>query len=302
MRTVLKAIAACLLLFAALGVFVAIRADKAGNSGNSATNSSRVSEEQAQKVSALKLFIDYQRNEVAADNIYKGRLLAVTGIVTSINKDMFDKVYVSLATPNQFMNVQAHLDGESESQAAALERGHGVTVICTGGGMILGSPMLQRCSFAKLHDEAAIPSPMEPQPAVHQNEPLTSNSEQATIEPTNTGNDELKPVGGAASVPVVISSVAPEIPAAAIEAKMGANVLVHLVVDRNGLPTDVQAVRTVYIDRDGHASGGPNSAGDNLGFSENAVESVRRYRFRPAMENGVPVPAELNVNVSYPAP
>ena len=83
-------------------------------------------------------------------------------MVNSISNDMFDTIYVSLATPNEFMNVPAHLDEGSESQAAALQRGEVITVVCTGGGMILGSPMLQNCSFAKAQnnseDVASTPS------------------------------------------------------------------------------------------------------------------------------------------------
>jgi hypothetical protein len=49
-------------------------------------------EPRALPVQAERLFLDYQRNEVAADQQYRGRRLLVTGMVTSVNKDFTDKV------------------------------------------------------------------------------------------------------------------------------------------------------------------------------------------------------------------
>jgi len=150
----------CILLFVAFCAFNAIQNKDSEHKPATIINAWEQPQKQSespairpQSVSALKLFIDYQGNEVAADDMYKGRLLAVQGMVTSIRKDMFDKIYVSLATPNEFMNVQAHLDKGSESQAASLQRGEVINVVCTGGGMILGSPMLEKCSFASASDK-----------------------------------------------------------------------------------------------------------------------------------------------------
>jgi hypothetical protein len=55
--------------------------------------------------------------------------------------------FVELAAPNEFEAVQAHLSEGSEARAAALQRGETVKLICIGGGMIIGSPMLEKCSF-----------------------------------------------------------------------------------------------------------------------------------------------------------
>jgi protein TonB len=58
--------------------------------------------------------------------------------------------------------------------------------------------------------------------------------------------------------------------------------LVNLVVDQNGIPTNVRTVR-----------------GIGYGLDENAVEAVRKYRFKPAMEHGQPVPVELNMEINF---
>ena len=99
----------------------------------------------AQNVSAERLFLDYQRNEVSADSMYKGRTLAVTGTVSSINKDFTDSVYLMLETSNEFMGIHANLRGSEVSKASTLSKGSTVTVVCEGNGMIVGSPMLKDC-------------------------------------------------------------------------------------------------------------------------------------------------------------
>jgi protein TonB len=39
--------------------------------------------------------------------------------------------------------------------------------------------------------------------------------------------------------------------------------------------------------------------GVGMGLDEKAVEAVKQYKFRPAMENGKPVLVELNVEVNF---
>ncbi|HXC95244.1 MAG TPA: energy transducer TonB [Edaphobacter sp.] len=92
----------------------------------------------------------------------------------------------------------------------------------------------------------------------------------------------LRRIGGDVSAPVLIYSVAPEFAQQARNANIAGNVLVNLVVDQNGNPTNVRVVR-----------------GIGQGLDEKAVESVRKYRFKPAMEHGQPVPVELNVEVNF---
>jgi hypothetical protein len=96
------------------------------------------------EVSAADLFAAYEANEVAADNQYKGKLLAVTGTVAGINKDFTDEVYVEIGTSNQFMSIQAR--GIDPAVAAGLQKGTKVTVVCEGAGLMVGSPILNECA------------------------------------------------------------------------------------------------------------------------------------------------------------
>jgi hypothetical protein len=82
------------------------------------------------RVNADGLFGDYDSNEVATDIYLKGKIVEVTGRVQSINKDVFDKMYVSLATRNQFMPAQMHVISSQQAEIAALRKGQVAVFRC----------------------------------------------------------------------------------------------------------------------------------------------------------------------------
>jgi periplasmic protein TonB len=92
----------------------------------------------------------------------------------------------------------------------------------------------------------------------------------------------LRKIGGGVSQPEVLYQVEPEFSEEARKAKFMGSVLVGLVVDTSGRPQSVHIVRGV-----------------GMGLDEKAMEAVRQYKFKPAMENGKPVPVELNVEVNF---
>ncbi|WP_337245217.1 hypothetical protein [Luteimonas sp. gir] len=96
-------------------------------------------------VDAQALYAAYNANEVSADNEFKGKRLAVTGIVSGINKDFMDKVYVEIETGQMFQSI--HARGLSPDVAAALQKGQGIEVECTGAGLMVGSPILDNCEL-----------------------------------------------------------------------------------------------------------------------------------------------------------
>jgi hypothetical protein len=99
------------------------------------------------QVNAETLFSAYKRNEIAADELYKGRILEVEGRVSQIRKDFTGAAILELVTENRFETVDAHLKEDSVSFAGTLSPGFYVTVLCRGNGMIVGSPMLKDCSI-----------------------------------------------------------------------------------------------------------------------------------------------------------
>jgi protein TonB len=92
----------------------------------------------------------------------------------------------------------------------------------------------------------------------------------------------VKQIGGGVSGPQAIYTVEPEFSEEARKAKTAGNVLVSLIVDAKGMPQNVHVLRGV-----------------GMGLDEKAVEAVKQYRFKPAMEAGKPVAVYLNVEVNF---
>ena len=94
-------------------------------------------------ISATKLFEEYHANEVLADQNYKGKMLAVRGVVLSIEKDFADDPYVKLRVDeSDFNSIDGHFSKDENSKLATLKIGDEVTLTCLGAGMLVQSPQL----------------------------------------------------------------------------------------------------------------------------------------------------------------
>ena len=102
------------------------------------------------RATASQLYASYSANEVAADDKFKGKSIAVTGEIYQISKNVFGSVYLVLNTGNEFASVHATLADESAAQAAHLSKGVKITLICTGDGMLLMSPILKDCQTSEV--------------------------------------------------------------------------------------------------------------------------------------------------------
>ena len=116
--------------------------DTAAKSDTQSTANEEKSANQAIQVTATEYDKKYHDNEVAADNVYKDKKVAITGTVESINKDMLDDVYIQLSGGGEIsMGVQCHLtDGQ---KAATIKKGSEITIVGTGGGMMATIPQLK---------------------------------------------------------------------------------------------------------------------------------------------------------------
>ena len=88
--------------------------------------------------------------------------------------------------------------------------------------------------------------------------------------------------GSAQVPPKLIYQVEPEFSEEARKAKFSGDVQVYLVVDTEGRPTRIRVARGV-----------------GMGLDEKAVEAVRQYKFKPAMQNGKPVKVDLYIDVNF---
>jgi len=89
-------------------------------------------------------------------------------------------------------------------------------------------------------------------------------------------------VGGGVSAPVPIYKPEPAYSEEARKAKYQGTVVLWIVVDASGGVTDCKVVKPL-----------------GLGLDEKAVETVRTWKFKPAMKNGTPVPVRVLVEVSF---
>jgi TonB family protein len=92
----------------------------------------------------------------------------------------------------------------------------------------------------------------------------------------------VKRFGGGVKPPQMLHQVEPKFTVTAREMKVNASVLVNLIVGRDGVPSNVEIVRAA-----------------GAGLDEAALDAVGQYRFSPALENGVGVPATLNIEVNF---
>jgi len=92
----------------------------------------------------------------------------------------------------------------------------------------------------------------------------------------------LYSVGGGVTAPIAIYRPDPPYSEEARKAKYQGTVVLWIVVDAQGNVSDVRVVKPL-----------------GLGLDEKAVDTVRTWRFKPALRNGVPVAVRVGVEVSF---
>lgn len=110
----------------------------------------------------------------------------------------------------------------------------------------------------------------------------------ATPQPTAAGTvaatGVYRPGGGVAN-PIPTYKPEPQYSDEARNAKWQGAVLLSLVVDETGKPTNIRVVRPL-----------------GLGLDEKAVEAVSQWIFKPGVKDGAPVPVQAQIEVSFRLP
>ena len=96
------------------------------------------------EVEAERLIADYEANEVAGNNLYRAKLLRVTGKVEAIREGIMHGVTVELAAGGGYRSVRCHLVDEATQEAAKLRKGQIATLEGVGGAYVLQSVTLDR--------------------------------------------------------------------------------------------------------------------------------------------------------------
>ena len=89
-------------------------------------------------------------------------------------------------------------------------------------------------------------------------------------------------IGGGVSAPSVLSKVEPEYSEEARKAKWQGTVVLALVVDDQGRPQNLKVLRSL-----------------GLGLDQKAIEAVEKWRFKPGMKDGKPVPVMATIEVNF---
>ncbi len=84
------------------------------------------------------------------------------------------------------------------------------------------------------------------------------------------------------SIPQLISKVEPEYSDEARAANYSATVLLSVVIDEHGLPSDIRVTRPV-----------------GRGLDQKAADAVSQWRYRPGLKNGRAVAVQINVEVPF---
>lgn len=97
-------------------------------------------------VSSKKLQSEYEKNEVSADQKFKGKLVSISGDVVSVDKALADSIMIGLkGGSNPFIYPRAIIESGYENWAGSLNKGDNVGLICTVNGMTVGSASLGQC-------------------------------------------------------------------------------------------------------------------------------------------------------------
>jgi len=96
------------------------------------------------------------------------------------------------------------------------------------------------------------------------------------------GDSVYRPGIGGVSAPILVVSPDPEFSDEARRNKYQGICIIAVIVDARGYPRNHRVIQRL-----------------GMGLDEKALESVQRYRFKPAMKEGRPVAAMVNVEVDF---
>ncbi|HRO26340.1 MAG TPA: energy transducer TonB [Luteimonas sp.] len=128
--------------------------------------------------------------------------------------------------------------------------------------------------------------PADDAPRIDQHAPSPAAPAPATAGQPGAEPPTGRSVAADASVPRPVSSPPPSYPQAALRAGASGDVVLRIEVRADGTPGKVEVV----------------TSSRNRALDREAVRAVRRWRFQPAMRDGVAVPASVNQTISFDAP
>ena len=121
--------------------------------------------------------------------------------------------------------------------------------------------------------------------------PGESGAGQSTAPGDGAGSKQGKGVGDAVGVggpgvtpPTLVERVSPKYTVEAMHARIQGTALVECIVQTDGTVTDARIIRS--LDR-------------RFGLDEEALQAARRWRFKPGLLNGKPVPVLITIELMF---
>lgn len=135
--------------FLVLIILIVVTNPSKDNQNQGTTTNQAAVQEAAYKVTVKQIMDEYEKNELAADQKYKGQIIEVTGKIGSIDKEITGKPYVTLKYGEyDIFSVQC-LFGRNEGDLLLnLTKGSTITLKGKVGGK-LGNILVEECQIVK---------------------------------------------------------------------------------------------------------------------------------------------------------
>jgi|GEM_PF-155531 len=148
-----------IILFIIIGIFVnkGSSSDSVANGASVAPAKEETPEDKAARMDKLRentiaardLHRAYKANEVAADDQYKNKTIAVIGRVEKIKKDFLDNIIVYVNTGDMFSELMAYFRDDQKSLVASLQKGQTIWFTGKVEGLQVGSVRMKQCQFVQ---------------------------------------------------------------------------------------------------------------------------------------------------------
>lgn len=113
------------------------------------TNQKETPKVEAIKISAEELFVEYEKNGVAADNKFKGKEIEVSGEIETIDKDLSEEMFVKLKGDELgLLGVQCFFRDKNNADLSNLKKGDQITIFGIGNGKTINVE-LKKCKLKK---------------------------------------------------------------------------------------------------------------------------------------------------------
>ena len=214
---------------------------------------------------------------------------AIQAPTPAIPKSLYGKtaaavIGATIATDGQFTDLSA-LAGNQDLEYAALDAVHQWRYTPT---TLNGNPVEGKVFITFALKEGAITTAIEsdlpfPDGPKRPMQELYSSGELFAVDPKQM------------QVPKPVFDPDPEYTQAARVAKRQGTVVLGMILGRDGIPEDLWVIRK-FVSANGEQK---TFKPIGLGIEQKALETVRHWKFQPAVKDGKPVPVFLNIEVQF---